>query len=140
MKKLLISLVCCLCLACCVLFGACSGTNGTYKLQKIKYTSKDTEMTVSLGDKFEGMELKEDTFLVIVKGNQAVLRSHSVITRENETIEDTDVFVGTWMEGYENEIYFIPNGEDADDAYIVTKNGKEITIEMDDGLTIYLKK
>jgi hypothetical protein len=137
MKKLLMAIVSCLCLACCALFGAC-GTDGTYKLQKIKYVDDDTEMTVNIGDKFEGMELKEDTYVLIVKGDKAILRQNYTYEINDETKEYTDVYVGTWVKGYEDEIYFV--SEDGEDTYIAKKDGKVVTIEVTDDLTIVLSK
>ena len=139
MKRLLLTIVSCFCLACSVLLGACSfsSVNGTYKLQKIKYTQGDTQLTVNLGDKYEGLQLKEDTFILIIESDYAIFREHSVEIYNGEMSENTYAHILRWVKGYANEMYFISEDEE---TFIAIKNGKEISMEIEDGITLYFSK
>ena len=121
---------------CCFLFAGCSKT-GTYHFESLKYEDGETSITVDIGDKFEGMELTKDTFVLMLNDdNSFALRTSYTVEYDGEEYTETEVVTGTWMEGYEKEIYL--TAED-DDAFVAKKDGKKIIFEYD-GVELTLKK
>ena len=106
-----------------VFTGCSSGT--VYKFEKLSYEDSQTKTTVSVsvGDKYQGMDLTEEFMIVIMKGDQVIVRSH--YERDDESYTNVEVY--TQMDGYEDEIYFV--NEDGD-AMVVTKEGRTLIIEQ----------
>ena len=130
---LLASLTLCLCFLC----TGCTD-NGTYKLVNLKYITDDTTMTCMVGDKYQGMTLQEDTFLLIVDGDDVIFRTHFIETNKDGSIdEDTDVVIGKWIDGYNDEVYFYT---DAFSSPIIAKRNGETVVVSYNSIDITLKK
>ena len=116
-----------------LLFTGCS--SGTvYKFEKLTYDMPQQETTVSMcvGDEFQGIELTEEFITITMKGDQVIIRTHMEMDDESFT----EVQVGTIVEGYENEIYFV--SEDGD-VMIAEKDGKTLKVEYTlSGITMTL--
>lgn len=127
----MVVLTCCVCL-----FSGCK-TSGVYKATQIKFTEGDTTATISVGDKFEGIEFKEDTFILILDENKFSFRYCFERVEDEEKEIRKEVICGEWVEGYEDEIYFIiPEDEE---GLIAKKDGNKITVEYDEYTVIFKK-
>ena len=93
-------------LTCCtLLLGGCAKST-TYKLHSIKINDEKTTSTISIGDKYEGIELKEDTIILILEEDKFVLRATTI--QENSKVPtkpETEISMGEWIKGYKDEIY-----------------------------------
>ncbi len=135
-KKFIISALICVVACCCFLFAGCS-TSKTYQFESLKYETNNTSITVNIGDKFEGMTLTEESYVLIFNDDHTfAFRSTYTIKNGDEEIVEVDVITGTWMEGYEKEIY--GTSEDGD-TFVAKKDGKRITLNYDE-ITIVLTK
>ena len=139
MKKLKSFLLVSLILAmtcCCLIFTGCVNTS-TYKFDSLRYNDGDNTFTAKVGDKFEGVELKEDTFVLIIEKDTFILRASATYEDdEKEEHTKTMVFAGTCVNGYEKEIYFIVEGES---TIIAKTDGNKITFEYEE-IELTLKK
>ena len=134
-KSFLVTALVCVMTCCCLLFTGC-GKTGTYKFESLKYDDGDNSLTAEVGDKFEGLELKKDTFILIIEKETFILRASHAYEDDGEEYTETTVVAGTWVKGYEKEIYFIV--ED-DDTVVAKKDGNKITFEYE-GIELTLKK
>ena len=135
LKTFLMTALICTMACCCFLFTGCSKTV-TYHFESLKYESDDTSITINIGDKFEGTELTKDTFLLLLNDNNTfVLRISYIVEYDDEEYSETEVVIGTWMKGYEKEIYLTTE----DESFIAKKDGKKIIFEYDVG-ELTLKK
>ena len=136
LKKLIISALICVMACCCFLFAGCSNSK-TYQFESLKYETNNTSVTVDIGDKFEGLTITEESYVLILNDDSTfVFRSNYTIKDGDEEVTEVEVITGTWMEGYEKEIYCTT--EDGD-TFIATKDGKRITVDYGE-ITIVLKK
>ena len=138
MKKFLLTMLLCISACCCLLFGGCSA-KGTYTFKELKYSQGNTELSVRVGDKYEGIELREDFItLVLEEDGQFILRVHTEIEEDGETESNTQVTIGKWVDGIEDEIYLTIEGEE---AIVLKKDGKKLAGEiLAMGLSIVLEK
>ena len=125
LKSFLFTTLILLMTCCCFLFTGCSAT-GTYKFDSLKYNDGDNVFTAEVGDKFEGVELTKDTFILIIEKDTFILRAFFTYT-DGDT--ETKIMVGKCVKGYKKEIYFVV--ED-DEPLIATKNGNKISFEFEE--------
>lgn len=98
MKKFLLAILTFTLTCCSLLFVGCKKTEGTYKLSGLAYLQNGTTHKVALGEKYNGLALQEDTFILTInEDNTAIMR-----TRNND---ETEGSVFQWTKGYEDEVY-----------------------------------
>ena len=138
MKKFLLMMLICIGTCCCLLFSGCSA-KGTYKFSELKYSQGKTEISLEVGDKYEGIELKKDFItLVLEEDGEYILRIYMEMEEDGETESTTQVYIGEWKDGIDGEVYLI--FED-DEVLVLKKDGKKLTGEIPDyGFNIVLVK
>ena len=141
MKKLLVMILTFV-LACCVLLSGCKEKNTAieryvYKFQELTIKEDGTELTFEAGEKFEGKRLTEDTMILILEEETAVLRLYSYDNENNTFQEHIEAYIFSWIEGMYNEIYFY---DEDGNALIAKKNGNVLTIQDFRNMKVVLEK
>jgi hypothetical protein len=117
----------------CLLFSGCS-IKGEYKLEKIYYDDGRNSMIVGIGEKYDGVELKEDMITLILESDKtAILR---VYYERGYNDFDREVQKGTWHEGVNGEYYLDFDGE----IIVLKKDGRKVSLNIDDNTKVILTK
>ncbi len=144
MKKFFAFILVCIMSCCCFLFAGCELTKGpeTYKFNAFRVSEGDNTITVEVNGKFNGIEIKEDTFILIMNSNStfALCCNLSKTDADNNILESlSGIRTGTWMNGYQDAIYFTMSEETA-----VTVGRKiddnTIVLDINENLQIRFKK
>lgn len=114
-----------------MLAGCSSSIEGEYKFQEMRYELNGTTTTQRIGDKVDNVTLTEESIVLILRDDEAIVRSYA----EYEGEEETTVMIGTWTKGYDGEIYVSLEKE----VLVFQKDGKILKGDFD-GATITLKK
>ena len=133
MKKFLTLILVCLITCCCFIFAGCA-PSGTYKFKCLKYEDSNNSITCNVGDKYNGVTLTKDSFILIFNDdNTGVFRTE--LTYENAKTKK-EVAIGEWMQGYKDEIYLTYNNQ----TYTATKDGNTIIMEISNGVYVTFTK
>ena len=141
LKKLFLLALTCIMACCCLLFSGCSA-KGIYKFSSLKYDDGETSLTINTGDKFEGIVFDEESIILeINKDNTFYLRVNCI---KNADVTGEEIYfttnAGTWMDGYQDEIYFFST-DDEGEGLIGIQKGKTITLTIPtEGIELVLKK
>lgn len=144
MKKFFAFILVCIMSCCCFLFAGCELTKTTeiYKFNAIRYIDGDNTITVEVNGKFNGVEIKDDSFILILHpDNTFALRCNleQMDSSNNVLSSFNEVAVGTWMNGYDDEIYFAAYEEE--DVLIGNKvDSNSIVFNIKDGFQIRFRK
>ena len=128
---------------CSFLFAGCGimKTTEIYKFNAIRYINDDNTITIEVNGKFNGVEIKEDNFVLILNPDKTfALRCNLDLTNHSNTVLNSfkEVAVGTWMDGYDNEIYFAVHEES--DVFIGIKGTDNIVFDLGNDIQMCLKK
>lgn len=135
-KRILTILCACLVLCFGMLFCGCSGKT-TYKLESIRLIDETDTHSYRIGDTLKGVELTKETFILVLNNdNTGFIRVFAQDETENESFKKVATL--HWMKGYNKEIYLTE--EDEGECWIAKKDGKKITIEIEDEIQIILTK
>lgn len=128
MKKLLLTALTCILVACCSLMVACgSSVEGTYKFDNLSYSQGGVTITAKAGEEFMGMTVSEDFYIV-------ELKKDGVCTISMSMAGETESFEGTWKKDGDT-IKLTADGETVN----ATLDGDYLTFESD-GMKITCKK
>lgn len=141
LKTLFVALLICVTTCFSFLFTSCSGKE-TYKFESCLYNDYGDEFKIGIGETFQGLNYKEDTFIFILYDNNTfMLRFDHGVEDSHDSIE---IFTGTWENGYNDEIYLIPDPYQEnyimEDITIAKKDGAFITIDLSEYMKLTLKK
>lgn len=114
-----------------MLAGCSSSIEGEYKFQEMRYELNGTTTTQRIGDKVDNVTLTEESIVLILRDDEAIVRSYA----EYEGEEETTVMIGTWTKGYDGEIYVSLEKE----VLIFEKDGNILKGDYK-GATLTLKK
>lgn len=127
MKKLLLTALTCMLIACCALMTACSSVEGTYKFDNLSYSQGGITITAQAGEDFMGMNISENFYVIELKKDGACTIS-STMGDATESIE------GTWEKDGDT-IKLTANSTTIN----ATLDGDTLTFEMQ-GMKITCKK
>lgn len=123
---------------CCAFLTGCGNkeleVGDVFKFQSLTYTSYGTDNTVSVGQKYNGVELTEESFVVfIVDEDRAVLR-----VQEDE--EDFSADLYSYTLGYNENEYYIWSGF-SELVGVATYDGDSLSLSIiDSSMSIYFVK
>ncbi len=90
MKKLLLTALTCILVACCSLMVACgSSVEGTYKFDNLSYSQGGVTINAQAGEEFMGMTVSENFYVI-------ELKKDGVCTISMTMGNDSESFDGTW--------------------------------------------
>ena len=118
------------------LLGGCQ-EDEVYKFKKLVMEKDDSEFIFTVGQKFEGVVLQEDTFTLVLQEDIAIFRIYAEEKDENGNVVDSnkEVSISEWHKGLNNEIYFYRNYDRYGSVLtIAEKKGNTITFELEDVL------
>lgn len=117
-----------------VTLAACGGGNiaGTYKFSSMKFKDGETEVTINVGEEFQGITVTEDTYILELKSDNTLSLSTLMAGPEAQTLG------GTW-EADGNTVSLVIDGSEAEATY---SNGT-LTVTTGEGgvnMQLILKK
>lgn len=136
LKKISLLLCMAIVTCCCFLFTGCVAS-GTYKFERLTYINdKGTTVSCYVNDQYQGVRLKENSFVLLLQNDTVILRTES--TAENASEPSISVISGKVVKGINNEYYFIFS-DSYGSTLIANVNGSTISFDVI-GVTIFLKK
>ena len=115
-----------------LLLGGCEQRE-VYKFKKLVMEKDNSEFIFTVGQKYEGVVLQEDTFTLIFQDDVAIFRIYAEEIDENGNVVDSnkEVSISEWHKGLNNEIYFYRNYDRYGITMIIAeKQGNTITFEL----------
>ncbi len=121
---------------CCFLFTGCVAS-GMYKFERLIYTNdKGTTVSYCVNDQFQGVRLKENSFVLLLLNDTFILRTENVLE------PSISVMSGKVVKGIDNKYYFIFSSDSYRGLTVIANfNYRTISISFAyTGVTIFLKK